>query len=179
MSGLEDWGYPFKWDFGPVGHNQDVKHILEIVADGIPLKGRVIAVERDAKTGGVLGVHVTNNLVVNEGRVRVALALVSAVSSELSYVGVGSGTNSPAASDTDLQTPLGSRKQITHRWRSGNTAKFSTFFDSTDNNGTWNECGIFADASGGAMFARALFTDRPIAKDNSKTITVDWEIQVG
>ena len=118
------------------------------------------------------------NLIVTAGKNHVADLLIGSSTEGFSYCGVGSGSTAPSSSDTDLEAPIGSRKQVTDRFRSNNVATFSTFFSSTDNNGTWSECGLFTAQSGGVMLCRALFTTS-FTKDSSKTATIDWDITVG
>lgn len=118
------------------------------------------------------------NLVVTAGKNELANWLIGQnYSSGLMYCGVGSSDQTPSPSDTDLIQPIGSRKQASDRFTTGNVATISTFFSSNDNNGTWRECGLFENQTGAPMFARVLFNP-PIVKDASKTITVDWDIEV-
>jgi len=118
------------------------------------------------------------NLVVTAGKNEIADWIRgSGYASGMNYVGVGSSNQAPTVADTDLIAPIGARKQATDRFRTNNIATISTFFGSADNNGTWNECGLFENPTGGPMLARALFTPS-ITKDASRTITIDWDITV-
>lgn len=119
-----------------------------------------------------------SNLIVTAGKNFVADLLIAAVTGSFTHCGVGSSTQAPAAGDTALTSQIGSRKTATDRFRTNNIATFSTFFGSADNNGTWNEVGVFTAATGGTMLNRALFTSA-ITKDTSKTITVDVDCTVG
>ena len=141
------------------------------------VKGRVKATVKDL-SGRVIQVVETSNLVVSAGRNLIAeWTIGSSYVNGLLYVGVGSSDQQPSLSDTDLISPIGSRKQATDRFRTNNVATVSTFFGSQDNNGTWRETGIFQNQTGAPMFARAVFP-QPIEKDQSKTVTVDWDIEV-
>jgi hypothetical protein len=142
------------------------------------LKGKVRVTERDARTGRILAVHETGNLIVTAGKNHVADLLIGASTASFNYIGVGSSTQAPAASDTDLITPISPRKQCSDRFRSNNVASFTAFFGSADNNGTWNECGLFTALTGGVMLCRALFSST-ITKDATKTETVQWDITCG
>lgn len=149
-----------------------------ICEEALSLKGRVRITVRDAKTGEIIEEQEVKNLVVAVGKQHICNLLIGASTDSFSYCGVGSGTTQPSLNDTDLESPVGSRKQVTDRFRTGNVATFSTFFSSQDNNGSWNECGLFTHQTGGVMLCRALFTST-INKDSTKTVTVDWDIEVG
>ena len=143
----------------------------------LAVKGRVKITVRDL-SGEVIQRVETSNLVVSAGRNLLADWLTGQnYVSGLLYVGVGSSNQAPALTDTDLIQPIGSRKQATDRFRTQNVATISTFFGSQDSNGTWRETGIFQNQSGPPMFARAVFSPE-IVKDQSKTVTVDWDIEV-
>jgi len=143
----------------------------------LAVKGRVRVVVRDL-SGRVLQRVESSNLVVQAGRILIADWIIGRnYNSGLLYVGVGSSNQAPALTDTDLIQPIGSRKQATDRFRTQNVATISTFFGSQDNNGVWRETGLFGSQSGGVMFARAVFSPE-IVKDQSKTVTVDWDIEV-
>lgn len=134
----------------------------------------------DARLRRAIGrVVETRNLIVTAGKQHIADLLIGATADSFGYVGVGSGTAQPQVSDTDLEFPIPPRRQVTDRFRVNNIASFSTFFGSQDNNGTWQECGLFTLAAGGVMLARALFPNRPITKDTTVTEVVDWDIEVG
>ncbi|MFQ6134765.1 MAG: hypothetical protein ACE5KU_02980 [Nitrososphaerales archaeon] len=123
--------------------------------------------------------QVIDNLIVTAGKNHIADLLANNGGTvNCGYVGVGSSSQTPAVGDTDLITAIGSRKAVTDDSRTNNVANFSTFFASADNNGTWNESGLFWDATAGDMLARALFSPA-ITKDTTKTVTVDWSITVG
>lgn len=143
----------------------------------ICLKGKVKVTVRDAATGRILKVIETHNLIVAAGKNMVAESLISSTAGNFNYIGVGSSNQTPSESDVDLVSPISPRKQVTERWRSNNVAKYSAFFGTNDNNGTWRESGLFNAATGGTMLARTLFPTE-INKDTSKTVTVDWEITV-
>ncbi|MEM3891740.1 MAG: hypothetical protein QW282_06265 [Nitrososphaerales archaeon] len=143
----------------------------------IGLKGRVHITVRSAESGELLEERTVNNLVVNAGRHQICDLMIGASTSSFNFCGVGSSNQTPSPSDTDLIQPIAPRKQVTDRFRTSNVATFSTFFSSSENNGTWSECGLFTAQTGGAMLCRAVFNP-PITKDQSKTVTIDWDIEV-
>lgn len=124
--------------------------------------------------------YAVNNLIVTAGKNHIADVLIAAggVQADVQYCGVGSGSTPPAAGDTDLETPVGSREAYSDRFRTNNIATFSFFYGANDNNGTWNECGLFWLTTGGDMLARALFSPA-VNKTASVTEVVEWDITVG
>jgi hypothetical protein len=143
----------------------------------IKLHGKIRVTVRDAKTARVLQVVETVNLVVTAGKELVAALLNEENIAIPNFCAVGSGTTAPADTDTALEAEIG-RLEVTQRSRSGNQLVYSTFFSASDANGDWNECGLFNAGSGGTMLCRALFS-ATIAKDSTKTVTVDWVITCG
>jgi len=143
----------------------------------IELKGEMQLTVRHARTGKIIPGECqrVKNLVVNAGLYQIIDLIIGASDADFTHCGVGSGSNPPAAGDTDLQTPIGDRKVITERFRSTNKGTFSTFFGSADNNGTWREAGLFTALSGGTMLCRALLAS-PFEKTTAKTATCDWDI---
>ena len=142
----------------------------------LKLRGLLKISVRDAKSGCELERRELDNLVVNVGKQHVADLLTGASTASFNYCGVGSSNQTPSPSDTDLIQPIG-RKQVTDRFRTANKATFSTFISSQELNGTWRECGLFTEQTGGVMLSRAVFSPE-IVKDQSKTVTIDWDIEV-
>lgn len=145
----------------------------------ISLSGRVRIIIYHKENGRLKPVeeHMVTNLVVTAGKSYICDLLIGAATESFAYCGVGASAQTPSPSDTDLVSPIGSRKRVTDRFRVGCTATFSTFFGSQDNNGTWREAGLFTSASGGVMLSRAVFPS-PLIKDETKTVTLDWDIEV-
>lgn len=92
------------------------------------------------------------------------------------YVAVGTGTNAPAAGNTQLQTET-YRNVIASRTSSSNKAFLTGFYDATETTGAFKEAGVFSGASGtpnsGTLLSRVAID---VNKDNTKTLTVDWEM---
>jgi hypothetical protein len=99
----------------------------------------------------------------------------------IAYGEIGTGSTTPAASDTALQTPT-NRIPITYGADSGyNTAVTQFFFpDSTLANGTYTEFGTFIGGSNtigsGNMFNHALFST-PYSKSAGTDTTVEVDFQ--
>ena len=97
------------------------------------------------------------------------------------YAEIGSGTNTPADSDTALQTPA-SRVAKNTGVVSGNVATFQFFFaDGVLANGSYNEFGTFVDGSAtigtGQIFNRALFGSTYV-KASGEDTTVQLDITI-
>ena len=114
---------------------------------------------------------------VTVGKYWLANILIGATSGQLTHIGVGSCTSSPLVTDTDLVSNIGTRHIYTDRFRGSNVDTLSTFFGNSENNGTWNETGIFTGASG-TLFCRSTFA-APITKSSTNTQTIDFDITIG
>lgn len=116
------------------------------------------------------------DIIVNTGKYWIGNMIIGAVSGSLTHIGVGSCTSTPIVTDTDLVSHVGNRKTCTDRFRGANIDTLSTFFSSTENNGTWNETGIFTGASG-TLFCRSTFA-APITKASTNTQTIDFDLTI-
>ena len=105
-----------------------------------------------------------------------------AVNESASYLAVGRDNTGPTTSDDALVDEV-SRTEVTEAVDNGRDLTVSTFLDSTEANvdvdagEELREAALYTDtaANGGVMLNRALITE--IAKDSSKTATVDVELQ--
>ncbi len=121
-----------------------------------------------------------HNLVVDAGLTLLANRISHVVPSSaclLNYIAVGTGTNVPDETDTQLQTE-NARKQVSSRTSSGVVAAISTVFNAGEvPNSTIKELGLFIDATGtansGTLFARTADDFVVTALD---TVFVDWRI---
>jgi len=89
---------------------------------------------------------------------------------DLTHLGVGSGANNPALSDTALQTEL-DRNEITLETLTGNQYIVESFFATGEANGTIREIGLFDAAAGGNMDFRGQPTS-PQVKTSTKQLRV-------
>lgn len=101
--------------------------------------------------------------------------MIDASDSGFTHCRVGSGTNTPAAGDTDMQTIIGSGLTVTSKYRSSLSANYDTFFSTTDNNGSWNETGLATASTGGTLLCRRKFSST-FTKSTSNTAVVAWAI---
>ena len=115
------------------------------------------------------------NLVVDMG-LKAILNLMTGQSTEyFNYCGVGSGTTVAAATDTDIETAIGSRVAVNDAWRGGLSGYWYTFFDKNTCNGTWTESVIANASSGGDILCRRKFNSS-FVKTTSNAGVVEWVI---
>lgn len=116
-----------------------------------------------------------DNLVVDTGLAQIVDLMIGTDTSSFTHCRVGSGTNTPAAGDTDMQTIIGTGLTVTNRYRSGAVAYFDTFFSTSSNNGTWAETGIANASTGSDLLCRRKFSST-FSKTSSNTALVAWTI---
>lgn len=116
------------------------------------------------------------NLVVNAGLNQVIALLLGLNTTSFGFCGVGSSSTAVSATDTDLNTPIG-RIAVTNAYQVSNVGHWDTFFSSSQDNGTWNESGLFSLVSGGIMLCHKLLSST-FTKSSSNTATVTWTITV-
>lgn len=92
---------------------------------------------------------------------------------EITQAKIGTGTNTPAATDTDLQTAVLSGILRANQSSSGPVATLSFFINDGDlSNGTYNEFGIFC---GNQLFARSLISPA-YTKASGEDTTIEYTI---
>ncbi len=121
----------------------------------------------------MLGVHTGRTLILER------LASINTYTLNLTHADMGTGTNSPATSDTVLQTPV-ARAAVAIGSVSGSVATLQFFFsDAVLTNGTYNEFGSFVDGSAsvstGKIFNRAIF-GVPYTKGTGEDTTIELQI---
>jgi hypothetical protein len=122
--------------------------------------------------------QLVHNKVVNDGLEHIGKLMTGASSTSVGYCDVGSGNTAPAAGQTGLDAPIGSRHAITYRFPEGKTiTHYDTFYGDQENNGTWKEAALAVGSSGTPIIAR-LLVNAPtgFTKDTTKTATVAWSI---
>lgn len=157
-----------------------MKKELQPIKENPTMTGTIIAELRDAVTGKLKKRFVYPNLVCNTGKNAVA----SILNNEVTYTGavthmaVGTGTNVPNVSDTQLQAEL-SRVAPSTQSRVTNVTTINFFYNSTVANGTIREIGAFIDGTAtvnsGALFDRV---NANIVKTAADTLTVNLIITV-
>lgn len=134
----------------------------------------------DEKTGKITDYGHNENIVVNGARTAIANAILGNSVNFPDYIGVGTGTNTPAAGDTGLQTVYqyngtNDAKQVSTKFIvSTYKARFGCQFITTEANTTIREIGLFDAADAGTLWARVAVN---ITKTSASRLTVFWHIQ--
>ena len=119
------------------------------------------------------------NIVVNYARERLARSVIGESITYPGFVAVGTGTNTPAAADTALQTlsqydGSNDAKAVSSKsLKSLYTSRFVAQFNSAQANITIKELGLFDAANAGNMWARVSVD---ITKTSSEVLNVYWNI---
>ena len=116
-----------------------------------------------------------DNLVVDAGLAQIVDLMIGTDTSSFTHCRVGSGTNTPAAGNTDMQTIIGVGISVTNRYRSGAVAYYDTFFSTSANNGSWEETGIANASTGSDLLCRRKFSST-FVKAATNTALVAWSI---
>lgn len=125
-------------------------------------------------------VFVYENIIPTVGRAALANWLTqgspSPASIKLNYTSLGTGTNTPANSDTQLQTET-YRKAIASTTNADNVAYCTAFYTAPETSGTFREAGVWMNATGtansGTLFSRVAIN---IVKTTSTTLTIDYTV---
>jgi hypothetical protein len=151
-------------------------------SDTIKLKGSVIITIQDAKTGRIKSVDKLDNMVVTLGKIGIASGLMGdTTKGYITYCAVGTSTTAPALTDTALIAEL-ARKLISTREVNSNSAVFTTYFGTSEANGTLREAGLFGDstasltANSGRLYCRLAISR---TKSSADTLTISWTLTVG
>ena len=153
------------------------------MSETLGLKGRITIIVYD-KNGDVKEVRKIKNVITNVGKAQVAGLINGVVTAPFKYVAIGTGTTSPSASDTALESEIARKEGTTSRSTTNvtnDTADIEATFSSADGlSGTSNvsEAGLFDAASGGNMLARQTFSAVPLNWDAGDSIKITWEITV-
>lgn len=122
--------------------------------------------------------QVVHNLVPTVGRTMLAarVAGTTTYTGVVNKVALGSGSTTPANSDTQLTTET-YRNTILSATYASNIAYLTGFFTAAETSGTYAEVGLFVDgtasADTGQLFSHALAS---ITKSAIQTLTIDWVV---
>ncbi len=120
----------------------------------------------------------TNNLVVNVGKAWVAQRMAG-LASNMTYIGVGTGSTAEAVGDTTLTSPISGGRiamNVSGGTISGATVTYAATWQPGVGTGAIKEAGIFDAASAGTMLAHTTFA--VVNKDVGDTITISWGITI-
>ena len=159
--------------------------ILEMPEIVIP-RGHIAIYLHDAASGKLKALDLVKNMFVNTGKNSLADGLRGTTANDkgiITYCALGTGSTAPALTDTQLQTEI-DRKLISTREISDsadNAAVFTTFFNTSEANGTLREAGLLGDdatdtANTGTMFCRSAINR---TKTSNDTLTLAWTVIIG
>lgn len=120
-----------------------------------------------------------SNILTNKARELLITLLIGTSSTVPDFVGIGTGTSTPVAGDTALQTPVdydgaNEAKQASIKApRSLFHARIVTQFATSEANQNIRELGLFDSANSGNLWARVSVI---INKTSSQRLTVYWNI---
>lgn len=115
------------------------------------------------------------NLVVTAGKEYVASRMKDTTKNAMSHMAVGTGSTSPASSDTTLGSEA-DRQLLTSTTVSNATITYVATFGAGDGTGALTEAGLFNAASSGDMLCRTTFS--VVNKGASDSMTITWVVTV-
>jgi len=149
------------------------------ILEGMEPRGYVRWTLTDAKTGRFKKSGGSHNILVNKTREELASAITGGTVTFPGFIGVGTGTTTPAADDTGLETVSqynGSNdaKAVDSKSiRSLYTARFVVQFATGEANVTIRELALLSAADAGNLWARVAVN---ITKTSSERLTIYWYI---
>ncbi|MGB9759884.1 MAG: hypothetical protein ACPLZG_08690 [Thermoproteota archaeon] len=145
-------------------------------ADNLKLKG-ILRVEH-YRNGKKIDERLVENLIVDVGKSQVAGLIGAVVTDAFGYVAVGTGTTSPASTDTALGSEVmrvaSTNTRVTTN-TTNDTLQLQAIFNFTESYSI-TEAGIFNASSGGVMLARQTFGAINVVSGDSIVIT--WKVIV-
>lgn len=142
--------------------------------------GAVKIIKTNIYTGEQEVDHILNTF-VHVGKAGIARRLAKKESNygHISYMATGTGAGTPATGDLVMFTEL-FRKPISVTAYSSNICTFTTYFSTSESNGTLTEVGLFGDLAtattdSGTMYAHANITK---TKTSSDTLTIEWQLTI-
>ena len=160
-------------------------HRIEL-PDKVPVAGYLNIYLNDAKTGKLKSVDNIKNLITYNGKCAIADRLRGATTNDrgtITYCAVGTDSTAPSSSNTQLGAEI-ERKLIAVREISesaSNAAVFTTFYTTSEANGTLREVALFGDdasetANSGTMYTHAAINR---VKTSADTLTIEYTVLIG
>mgnify|MGYP005989002715 CR=1 FL=1 len=130
------------------------------------------------QSGNLKEEQTVKNLVVDTGLAHIANRLgASSPATRMSHMEVGTGTTSPAAGNTALETAIASsRVSLTTQTVSTNTVEYVGDFPAGTGTGAVTEAGVFNASSSGTLLCRTTFS--VVNKGASDTLKITWTLTV-
>jgi hypothetical protein len=143
--------------------------------ENLKIKGHVAITVYD-RDGNIKDARSIPNLVVTAGKQYIASRMVGTAASVMSHMGIGTSSAAPAAGDTDLTTPTGTRVALDTFDATTNTVTGTATFPSANGTGAITEAGIFNASTSGTMLCRTTFP--VVNKGAGDSIAITWTITV-
>jgi hypothetical protein len=157
----------------------NVRAALAAMSEGVNPVGRVHFKFINAATGAVRDGGWSPNLVVTTGKNHIADQLSDRGEAQMSHMAIGTGTTTPVATDTALQTELDRNALDSRTQGSGADANKVTYvctWAAGDGTGAITEAGIFNSASAGQMLCRSVFAVKN--KESGESMVMTWILTI-
>lgn len=149
-----------------------------MINETISVKGDLRIVIKDTQTGEIKLDREEKNLVVTVGKNFIASRMAGTAATVMGYIGVGTGSTSPAAGDTTLVTEVARQATtVSGGTASTNTVTYVSTFAAGTGTGALQEAGIFNASSAGTMLSRTTYS--VVNKGAADEMTITWTITVG
>lgn len=153
---------------------------LKIKEKNISLKGHYKFTLKDIHTGEEQ-VFEYNNVVTTAAWTMIANNFTATAPDNtmmLNKAVLGTGTTTPATTDTQLQAEV-YRNNLASKSNVANIAYATAYFNATETSGTYREAGIVVDGTAGAntgvLVSRVAIN---ITKTSSQTLTLEWTLTI-
>jgi hypothetical protein len=147
--------------------------------ENLKLSGKLSIVLFDS-AGNIKDTREVNNLVVNSGLTFIASRMTGTAKSVMSHMAVGTSTTAVTATQTDIQSILGTRVALDIAGGSPSTSAvvYSASFNVGVSVGSITEAAIFNSGTlaTGDMLCRTVFT--AITKGATDSMVVSWTISL-
>lgn len=140
--------------------------------DSLTITGRLV-VEVTHDDGRVERIEQAN-LVTTAGLTAFA-AILAGGTTLPAYIAIGTSSTAAAIGDTALVAEV-DRNAVGSRTSSSAVVTIRAFFGKDEANGnTIREAGLLSAAAGGTLFCRSILSS-PVAKDDSKSLSITWTL---
>jgi len=151
------------------------EHILD------KTKGIIGAVKitlRNVETGEEDIIHILN-VFCHLGKSSIARRLANAEAGygKITYCAVGTGAGTPNTADIQMSAEL-FRKPISVTAYNSNVVTFTTYYSTSEANGTLTELGLFGDDASSTANSGTIYAHTTISKvkSTSDTLTIEWSL---
>ena len=146
------------------------------------IKGKLLIIERDAKTNEIISQTTHTNVVTNAFRDLIASAMAGGtVDLAISGIAVGNDDTAVNVADVALTSQIGTIKAPVTESLNDDTAQTATatfYFASTDSTwyDTWKEIGLYGNGDA-TLFTHALL-DPVKVFNNTKSVTIIYKVEL-